>query len=356
MPDTLTVLVLGVGGNVSQGILKALAMSSLHLRVVGACVSPRAFGLYTVDTAYFSPPAAAPSFLSWLLTVCRRERVQAILSGVEPVLDVLAENAETIRAETDAIPIVSDSATLDIGNNKLTTCHWLTANGFNAPRSAKSTDSDGVARLVNSDCGYPLIAKPCRGKGGRIFTVRNDTDLAWAVAQADYLLQEYLGGDDEEYTVGTFSDRDGRLAGSIVMRRRLLEGTTVWAELGEFPAVRTEAERIASALRPLGPCNIQLRMSNGSPVCFEINVRFSGTTPIRAHYGWNDVEATLRHYVLDEPVPPLPHITEGAVARYWNEGYVSIPSYYAARRTPRGVPIGESLVIDVGTYGKKPWR
>ncbi|NOG51580.1 MAG: hypothetical protein HND48_20760 [Chloroflexi bacterium] len=36
----LTVLVLGVGGNVSQGILKALALSTLPVRVIGACVGP----------------------------------------------------------------------------------------------------------------------------------------------------------------------------------------------------------------------------------------------------------------------------------------------------------------------------
>ena len=54
MASDLTVLVLGVGGNVSQGILKALAISNLKCRVVGACISPLAAGLYTVDRAYVS--------------------------------------------------------------------------------------------------------------------------------------------------------------------------------------------------------------------------------------------------------------------------------------------------------------
>jgi len=34
----LQVLVLGVGGNVSQGILKALAASKIPCRVIGACI------------------------------------------------------------------------------------------------------------------------------------------------------------------------------------------------------------------------------------------------------------------------------------------------------------------------------
>jgi hypothetical protein len=50
--ETLGVLVLGVGGNVSQGILKALALCTLPVRVIGACISPLSLGLYTADRAY----------------------------------------------------------------------------------------------------------------------------------------------------------------------------------------------------------------------------------------------------------------------------------------------------------------
>ena len=100
MGDQLNILVLGVGGNVSQGILKALAISSLRCRVVGACISPTAFGLFAVDRALVSPRAADPEFLPWLLAVLNKERIAAILSGVEPVLDILARNAPLIRQET----------------------------------------------------------------------------------------------------------------------------------------------------------------------------------------------------------------------------------------------------------------
>ena len=108
----------------------------------------------------------------------------------------------------------------------------------------------------------------------------------------------------------------------MVLRRELLEGTTYWAEAGHFPAVRAEAMQIAAALRPMGPCNIQMRMHKGRAVCFEINVRFSGTTPVRARIGFNDVEAALLHYVLGQPPADLPLINQGVVLRYWNEADV----------------------------------
>lgn len=334
MTARLPVLVLGVGGNVSQGILKAIAMGSLPCRVVGACVSPLSYGLYTTDTADVSPAANDPAFMPWLVAICRREGVRAILSGVEAVLRVLAAHHEEIERETGARVIVSGPDVLAIGDDKLVTARWLAAQGCHAPRTVDATDTAAVSALVIA-CGFPLIAKPRVGKGhAGVLMVHTQVDLAYATAQPGYLVQEYLGSDDTEYTVGCYSDRDGQVRGAIVMRRELQEGTTYKAEIGDYPAVRTESLRIAAALRPMGPSNMQLRITDDDrPVCFEINVRFSGTTPMRAHFGFNDVEAALRHYVLDEPASDLPHITAGVALRYWNELYVDPAAVATLRAT-----------------------
>ena len=318
----MTVLVLGVGGNVSQGILKGLALSGLSCRVVGACISPLSLGLYTVDRAYVSPRADDPAFLDWLLTVCRTDGVRAVLSGVEPVLAVLARHANLIREQTGAVCIVSAPECLAIGDDKLLTCKWLKEHGFNFPRYADAQNRDDVETLVK-ECGYPLIAKPRAGKGAHgLLQIHNQEDLAFIAGQSGYVIQEYLGDSESEYTAGCFCDCEGGVRGTIVMRRDLLEGTTHRAEVGQFPRLRTEAARIAAALRPMGSCNVQMRVSNGRPVCFEINVRFSGTTPIRSRLGFNEVEAAIRHYVLGEPAWDLPEVTQGIALRYWNEMYV----------------------------------
>jgi carbamoyl-phosphate synthase large subunit len=106
----------------------------------------------------------------------------------------------------------------------------------------------------------------------------------------------------------------------MAMRRVLEAGTTVRAEAGDFPELRAYAESIARALRPVGPLNVQLREVDGRPVAFELNVRFSGTTPVRARLGFNEVEATLRHLLRGEPLS-LPLVAEGTMVRYWNEIY-----------------------------------
>ncbi len=333
----LNALVLGVGGNVSQSIQKALAHGTVPTRVVAACISPAAAGLYLADRAYLSPLARAEEFIPWLRDICERERIDAIMSGSELVLEALAPHAGYLTTETGAVSIVSPPEVLRTGRDKLLTCRWLEASGLPFPGYADLSDEAQVDALV-ADYGFPLIAKPRLGKGSDgILIVRDQPDLervvgaedlslrevvGATVAASDLVLQQYLGDEHDEYTAGCFCDSDGRLCGTIVLRRTLSAGTTTTAELGDFPEVRETAGAIAAALRPLGPCNVQLRLHDGKPVPFEINPRFSGTTAIRARLGFNEVDAALRHFVLGEPAPVLRDVGSGVALRYWNEVYV----------------------------------
>lgn len=332
VPKPLTVLVLAVGGNVSQGILKALAHAQHPYRVLGADISPLQMGLFTVERAFVSPWASAPEFIPWLVDLCRRESVDAILSGCEPVLMELARYREAIEIGCGARCLVSGLEVMEIGDDKLITCAWLAGKGLPHPAYARADAPDDVARLKD-DVGYPLIAKPRRGGGSRgLFRVDNDDDLAYACRKPGYLLQAHVGTDGEEYTVGCFVDADGNLAPSCCMRRELLSGTTYRAVLGEYAELREAAERIVASLQPLGPCNVQLRMTADGPVCFEINPRFSGSAPMRAHFGYNEAEAILEHFVKGEPVS-LPLVTSGVGLRYWNELYPELDAIAALEST-----------------------
>lgn len=348
--EPLNVLVLGVGGDVSQGILKALALSKLRHRVVGTCVDPLAMGLYTVDRAYVAPYAEKPGYVDWLIDLCRKENIHAVLSGVEEILLVLASCSDRIRRETGAICLVSRPAQLALCQDKFETCRWLEHAGFNYPRYADSA-KPAQMEMLRATCGYPLIAKPRRGKGSqRFLQIRNDADFQLALRTPGLVLQEYLQADDEEYTVGCFSDTDGILRGTICMKRELRGGATFRAVTGLYPEVRAEAERIVRALRPTGPCNIQLRQAGSRAVCFEINLRFSGSTPMRARLGFNDVDAALHHFVLGEPAVDLPLITTGIALRYSNEIYIT-PAASEQLRTAGALDHTKSIHLIVEDYG-----
>jgi len=347
----LSVLVLGVGGNVSQGILKALSLSALPTRTIAGCVGPLSLGLYRADLSLVTPLANDPGFLPWVEATCLAEGVDAVLSGSEPVLEALAPAAEQIRERTGARCLVSSPEVLAIGQDKLATARWLEREGLAHPLSAATADREAVAALIAA-VGLPLVAKPRRGKSAEgVSIVRTHAELEGALVQPDLVLQEHLP-DGAEYTVGCMSDGEGRVRGVIAMLRELAGGTTTRAEIGRFPGVEAYATTVAERLGATGPLNVQLRLRGDEPVAFELNVRFSGTTPVRARAGFNEVEAGLRHFVLGEPMAlgiPRP----GTMLRYFNEMYV--PASAREALTARGRledPWAEAVVVEDWGMGR----
>jgi carbamoyl-phosphate synthase large subunit len=81
--------------------------------------------------------------------------------------------------------------------------------------------------------------------------------------------------------------------------------------------VRAMTERLA----PHGPVNFQFRLDGGRVRVFEINARFSGTTPLRMRAGFNEVEMVLRHVVLGEPIAQ-PDVVPMTILRHWSETVV----------------------------------
>lgn len=320
----INILTLGVGGNVGQGILKALRLSDLSFNLINACVSAESLGLYAGDKAYISPYADDEAFLPWLINVCNDEAIDIILTGVEEIIDVLCCNYNVITAKTNAISIFSDYEQLKIGNDKYLTCEWLKKNQCNYPLYAIAEDLPQVDALIES-AGFPLIAKPRKGKGSQgIQIIYNKDTLQSFLNKKGYVIQEYIGDGQSEYTVGCYCDKKSNLVDCIIFHRELKYGTTFRATVTENSAILNEVKKICSKFRPKGPLNLQFRMTKDErPVCFEMNVRFSGTTPIRARFGFNDVEALIREYVLDENIQNFFHITNGTAYRYWDEFYVS---------------------------------
>lgn len=293
------------------------------MRVIGACISSNSAGLYMCDEAFLSPYAHEKGFMDWLIEICNECRIDIIFTGVEENICRIARDIDYFKSRTGAVFISSSYEQLLIGQDKLQTACWLKENGCNYPEFCNLEVRSNIESLVKK-MGFPLIAKPRNGKSARgIYIINNQQELD-AVSELDhYVLQEYVGNHNSEYTVGCYCNRNGKLMDVIIMHRILKDGTTVWAEVIKNERIRGEAEKICRAYKPKGPLNIQMRLDNsGRPVCFELNVRFSGTTAMRANFGYCDVEAMLREYVFEEPVDKCFHVVCGEAYRYSEEMYL----------------------------------
>lgn len=319
MNKKINILVLGVGGNVSQGIMTAVRLADIPNRLIGTCISHESLGLYFCDSAYISPYADDELFLPWLINICQNEKVDIIFSGVEEIIVKLEENRDILQV-LSVVFISSSLEVLKIGNDKFLTCEWLRKNGLNYPLYALSSDVKALDNLVRK-VGFPLVAKPIAGKGSSGVMVIKSVGELHNIPHSNYIVQECLGDDDSEYTVGCYINKERLLENMIVMRRTLKYGTTFKAEIVHDRSIESECRKICSRFGAVGPLNIQLRIHKGKPVCFELNVRFSGTTPLRARWGFNDVKAVLDEYVLCQPLCLAP-FERGLAYRYFNEAYV----------------------------------
>jgi len=318
----VNVLVTGVGGPVGQSIMKAAARARSVNRLIATDLHPLSVGFHWATAHYTLPPAKESSYLTTLIHICQKEQVKAILIGSEVEMGILTQAREIFEHETGAKVIVSSSEVLRISTDKWETIRFLAAHSLDYPRSALPEAPEQLEALI-ADFGFPLIVKPRHGSGSKgLFKVHNQTELVQVLQLADHpVVQEYLQPDDQEYTTAVFIDDMGQSQGVIVMRRELAAGVTYRAWVEENPSVANMAQAVASALRPLGPCNVQLRLTERGPVPFEINARFSSSTAMRAHFGYNEVEMTVRCYVLGQKITP-PNPSKGVALRFWEEIYL----------------------------------
>lgn len=318
------------GGGHGEQIVKALRLAGAgRYRIVGGDASrycPQ-FGL--VDVPVLLPKASEPTYIDAVLALSRRFGVKAVFHGCEPELLAFHRHRDVFAKEGLLLPINSANV-IDTCMDKTRTAEFLAARGFDPPASRPFVGQETIAEISS----YPVVVKPARGGGGSrdtyiAQTPRQLESLAdfLDVANEPFLIQDYVGRFDEEYTVGVLHDLDGRFIHSIAVRRLINSALNMrlaarnrtgrselgdWliissgvshGEIADFPEVRAQCETIARELGAKGPINIQCRFVDGRVRVFEINPRFSGTTSIRAMVGYNEPDLLLRRHLLGEKIP-----------------------------------------------------
>lgn len=321
----MNILVLGVGSNVSQGIVKALrGIKSLPIRIIGACISRSSAGLYLCDHSIISPLANDVAFIPWYIRICKDNNIDMTFTGVEEIIDVFVKNRNYIEKEIDTKFIFPPKDAWEIGLDKYRTCQWLKEHAIPYPDFALASDAQGVERLIKRN-GFPLIAKPRKGKSSLgIIRAESIHEFKGILGDEEYIIQEYIGDADSEYTVGCYFRKDGVLQTKMILHRYLKNGSTSMAEIVDDEKIDRMIAQISKSLLMTGPLNFQMRYRrNGIPVCFEWNVRYSGTTAIRNHFGFHDVEAAIREYLLNGDIEQcFANKTCGVALRVENEIYM----------------------------------
>lgn len=312
---TTKVLVTGAGALLGQGVLRALKLSSIPTTVIAVDPSPYAVGLYWADRSHLVPLASDPAYLDSLRGILREEQPDVVMLGTDVELRTMAQHRAELEKEFDTHILVSDPYVIEVADDKYLTASFLEERGFPYPVTVLPGDEQRLIEQV----GFPLIVKPRVGaRSIGVKTVRDRAELRQALAGApDVVIQEHVGSHRDEYTTGVLHF-EGQTPVSITMRRDLRDGNTYRAFVGDYAELNAMMCKVAVALACHGPVNFQFRMADGVPKIFEINARYSGTTPLRAQAGFNEVEMALAHLVHGKRLVQ-PEVKKVDFLRYWND-------------------------------------
>ncbi|MGZ4434635.1 MAG: ATP-grasp domain-containing protein, partial [Trebonia sp.] len=189
---TVRVLVTGAGGPAAVSVMKSLSADPT-VRLIAADMDPWAAGLYLVppEARTLIPAGLDPGFADAALARCIAMGVDVLIPTVDAELRPLGRaRADFSRAGIELL-LAPDRA-LDLCLDKLALAECC-AGQVPVPRTERYDQADPESWT------YPVIVKPRTGSGSRdISVVGSSLDLASLDASADFIVQEYLPG--EEYS------------------------------------------------------------------------------------------------------------------------------------------------------------
>ena len=130
-------------------------------KVVATDMQKTAPAVYEADAYYIVPRITEPGYIELILEICRREKIDAVLSLIDPELELLAENADRFSAVGTTV-IGSSAELCDRALNKMKMFRWLSAHGYPCATSYDSLDAFD-ADYEKGRISFPVFVKPVCG-------------------------------------------------------------------------------------------------------------------------------------------------------------------------------------------------
>ena len=316
------ILVTGAGALLGQGILRLLQISDFSKKIFTADPDPKSSGHWLGDYAILIPKVSQPDYIEFIEKIIIEHKIDAILVGTDVELPILSKHKESFFRKYNCKVIISNEEVINIANNKFLTAEFLKQHHFPFPYSVMANDKDKL-KEIEQKFGFPLFAKPSDGaRSLGIKKIENHDELMEIYdPNSNLVVQQFLPETEGEYTSGCVVV-DGKCKAIVTLKRDLRDGNTYRAYIDSETAKYDKfIIPIAEKLNPDGPVNFQFRIFNGKPVIFEINGRFSGTTPLRHFFGFNEVSTILKYYLFNVEIEG-PILRNGVVLRTWSDIFI----------------------------------
>ncbi|GAA0176813.1 ATP-grasp domain-containing protein [Clostridium sediminicola] len=286
MNENINILFTSVGRRT-----KLLQYFKKELREIGSLVaidcSELAPALYFADNHYIVPGINEPNYIDTIMHICKKEKISAIISLIDPELSLLAKHSKKFE-EIGVTTIVSDYYPCELCLDKFAMTMFCQQNSFKVPKTYKSFSVFNDA-LKNSELDLPVFMKPQKGsasidiyKANNIKEVKNIYENT-----SNMIIQEYLDG--KELGVDVYVDIISKKIISIFIKEKLKmrAGETDKAKSIIAEKLFRIIENLVNKIGLIGPIDIDIFNVNGEFYISEINPRFGGGYPLAYECGEN---------------------------------------------------------------------
>lgn len=274
----MNILILSVGtrNKIVQYFKKELMGRGV---VVVTDMSLLAPAIYEADKYYIVPKITDYNYIYTILEICKKEKINGILSLIDPELSLLAKNRSKFE-EIGVTVVGSDYDLCEMSFDKIKMYNFCKKNGFN---TAKTWDNfnDFKIELFKNKVKFPVFVKPKCGSASvsisKVYDIKTMEVLFSEInGKEDLIIQEFLNG--QEIGADVYIDF---ISGDIVS---IFTKKKITMRAGETDkAVSFKDEKLFDLIKKFvlkagyrGQIDIDIFEIEGEYYISEVNPRFGG--------------------------------------------------------------------------------
>lgn len=274
----MNILILSTGtrNKIIQYFKKSLDGKGLVIATDCSTVAP---SIYEADKHYIVPKMTENGYIDVILDICKKEKINGVLSLIDPELSLLAENKARFE-EIGTTVIGSSYALCERTLDKMDMYNWLIEHHYKCAKSY--TDKEEFYKdLEERKAKFPVFVKPVRGSASIAISKVNDketVDLLFAHSD-NLMIQEFLDG--QEIGADCYIDMVSGELVSIFTKKKLVmrAGETDKAVSFKDAKLFDLIERFVNDSGFMGQIDIDIFDVNGEYYISEVNPRFGGGYP-----------------------------------------------------------------------------
>lgn len=287
-------------------------------RIIATDLSNLAPALYVADAHYLVPRIDDKTYLDTILSICRKESVDAITTLIDPEIELLAKNRSRFR-EIGVEVLAPYTETAELCFDKFKMYQYLKAHGVPTP-DTWGDYSSAMAAIQSGNLAFPVFVKPRTGSGSVGARKVQDAETLKTLCDTDQslIIQRLMSGDlDADVYIDTISHK----AVSAFSKRKLETKIGGASKTISFKDEKLFAfiMEITELLKFNGPVDMDFFYQDGTYYLSEVNPRFGGAYLHAYGAGVDFVKLIKNNLIGNENAPVFGNYEDDVVMMMYDD-------------------------------------